>query len=78
MRVLSRTLRPCAPLTDRRHGSEEVFDFSREEMVSQKALTLKQRLNSEFGQIYEVGPRAGGVALLRDGAHTGPPPPPAL
>jgi len=34
--------------------SEEVFDFSKEEMTTDKVRTMKQQLNSEFKQIFEL------------------------
>ncbi|KAL9178446.1 hypothetical protein ACHAXT_003776 [Thalassiosira profunda] len=34
--------------------SEEVFDFSRDQMVTQKVKTLKESLNSEFSAIYHL------------------------
>ena len=34
--------------------SEEIFDFSRDQMVTQKVKTLKESLNSEFAAIYHL------------------------
>ena len=34
--------------------SEEVFDFSKEEMTSTKIKTMKERLNEEFRQIFQL------------------------
>lgn len=34
--------------------SEEVFDFSKEEMTTEKVKTMKQQLNHEFKQIFEL------------------------
>jgi len=34
--------------------SEEVFDFSRDQMVTQKVKTMKESLNSEFAAIYHL------------------------
>ena len=34
--------------------SEEVFDFSRDQMVTEKVQRLKQSLNGEFSQIYQL------------------------
>ena len=34
--------------------SEEVFDFSKEEMTTEKVKTMKQQLNQEFKQIFEL------------------------
>lgn len=35
--------------------SEEIFDFSRDQMTSEKAKRLKASLNQEFTQIFQVG-----------------------
>ena len=34
--------------------SEEVFDFSRDQMVTEKVMKMKESLNSEFSQIYQL------------------------
>lgn len=34
--------------------SEEVFDFSRDQMITEKVKTLKESLNGEFSQIYQL------------------------
>ena len=34
--------------------SEEVFDFSKEEMTTKKIKTMKERLNEEFKQIFQL------------------------
>ena len=34
--------------------SEEVFEFSKDQMTTQKIKTMKESLNSEFKQIFEL------------------------